>query len=51
MLIDENTTGYTFAELAALNAELAVRLALIDPDDVDARDEAAKAFADEVASR
>ena len=47
----DNTEGYTAAELAALNAELAERLAEIDPDDVDARYAAEKAFNDEVAGR
>lgn len=47
----DNTEGYTAAELAALNVELAARLAQIDPDDVDARAEAEKAFHDEVARR
>jgi hypothetical protein len=47
----DNTTGYTQAELDALNAELAERLAEIDPDDTDARAEAEKAFADEVSRR
>lgn len=47
----ENTTGYTQAELAALNTELAVRLAEIDPDNIEARIEAEKAFADEVSRR
>lgn len=47
----DNTEGYTAAELAALNAELAERLATIPADDTDARDAAEKAFADEVARR
>lgn len=47
----DNTTGYTQAELDALNAELAQRLSEIDPDDVEARWDAEKAFADEVSHR
>ena len=47
----ENTTGYTQQELDALNAELVERLAGIDPDDIDARQEVEKAFADEVSHR
>jgi hypothetical protein len=46
-----NTEGYTDAELAALNAELAERLAAIDPDDIEALQDAEKAFADEVSRR
>lgn len=51
MFTDENTTGYTAEEIAALNAELAERLALIDPNDTDARTAAEQAFNDEVARR
>jgi hypothetical protein len=51
MFTTDNTAGYTAAELAALNAELAAILADIPESDVDAREEAAKAFADEVARR
>jgi hypothetical protein len=51
MFTDENTTGYTAAELAALNAELAARLAEIPEDNTDARNAAEKAFADEVSRR
>lgn len=47
----DNTEGFTPAELAALNAELAERLATIPADDTDARAEAEKAFHDEVARR
>lgn len=47
----ENTAGYTVTELAALNAKLAARLSAIDASDTDARAEAEKAFADEVARR
>lgn len=39
------------AELAKLNAEFAERFAAIDPDDVEARQNAEKAFADEVRRR
>lgn len=46
---DENTTGYTADQIAALNAELATRLAGIEnPED---RIAAEQAFADEVARR
>ncbi len=51
MFTMDNTTGYTQQELDALNAELAQRLAAIDPDDVEARQDAEKAFADEVSGR
>ena len=51
MFTTGNTDGYTQAMLDALNAELAGRLAAIDPDDIDARAEAEKSFADEVARR
>ena len=51
MFTSENTEGYSATELSALNAELAVRLAGIDPNDTDARDAAEKAFSDEVAQR
>lgn len=44
----DNTSGYTQAELDALNGE---RLALIDADDPEARVEAEKAFYDEVSYR
>jgi hypothetical protein len=47
----DNTEGYTAAELDALNAELAVRLAEIDQDDTYALIAAEQAFADEVAGR
>jgi len=47
----ENTEGYTAAQLAALNAELAARLAEIPADDTDARMEVEKAFSDEVSRR
>ncbi len=51
MFATDNTEGYTQAQLDALNAELATRLAAIDPSDTDAREEAEKAFNDEVARR
>lgn len=51
MFTQDKTTGYTDADLAALNEELASRLAAIDPSDTDARYEAEKAFAHEVAQR
>lgn len=51
MLTTDNTTGYTQDQLDTLNAELVTRLARIDPDDTDARERAAKAFADEVSRR
>jgi hypothetical protein len=51
MFTADNTEGYTAAELATLNAELAQRLASIPVDDVDARAAAEKAFSDEVAGR
>jgi hypothetical protein len=44
----DNTQGYTDAELAALNAELAQRLDSVDDED---RADIEKAFADEVAAR
>jgi hypothetical protein len=47
----DNTTGYTQAELDTLNAELAERLSVIDQDDVEARQDAEKAFYDEVSRR
>lgn len=51
MFTDENTSGYTADELAALNAEMNARLAEIPEDDTDARVAAEKAFADEVSRR
>jgi hypothetical protein len=51
MFTTDNTEGYTQAQLDALNAELVARLAAIDPTDTDARDDAEKAFSDEVARR
>lgn len=45
-----NTTGYTDAELAALNAELTERLAGLEPGS-DEYEQAEKAFHDEVARR
>jgi hypothetical protein len=45
----DNTEGYSAAELAALNAELADRLTGIEMDHL--REEIAKSFADEVAAR
>ena len=47
----DNTEGYTDAELAALNAEMALKLALLPHDDTDARAAAEKAFHNEVAGR
>lgn len=48
----DNTEGYTAAELAALNAELAARLQVagVEPGSDEAA-EIEKAFADEVAGR
>jgi hypothetical protein len=43
--------GYTQAEMDALNAEWAARAAEFGPDDIEARNEALKAFCDEVAQR
>lgn len=51
MFTTDNTEGYTQAQLDALNAELAERLAAIDPNDTDARFNAEQAFSDEVARR
>ena len=51
MFTTDNTDGYTQAQLDALNAELTAHLATIDPEDTDAREQAEKAFADEVARR
>jgi hypothetical protein len=51
MFTTDTTAGYTAAELAALNAELAQVLASIPENDTDARAEAEKAFADTVAAR
>ena len=51
MFTTDNTHGYTAAELAALNAELADILAQYAPDDTDGRAEAEKAFADAVSHR
>ena len=51
MFTADNTEGYTAAELAALNAELAARLASIPESDAEARAEAEKAFHDEIARR
>ena len=48
MFTMQNTEGYSQAQLDFLNAELAARLAEIDPDDIDARIQAEKAFDDEV---
>jgi hypothetical protein len=47
----DNTAGYTAAELAALNVELAAVRARIAADDVEALAEAEDAFADQVARR
>lgn len=47
----DNTEGYTQAELNALNAELQTRLAGIDPEDVEMRQQVEKSFADEVSRR
>ena len=49
MFTADNTEGYTAAELAALNAELAQRLAGIE--DPEAAFAAEQAFADEIARR
>lgn len=46
----QNTDGYTDAQLAALNAELAERLNGLDRDS-DEYQQAEAAFADEVAKR
>ena len=48
----DNTEGYTATELAALNAELAARIAAasVEPGSDEAM-EIEKAFADEVAAR
>ena len=51
MFTADNTEGYTQADLDALNAELAERLSTINPDDIDARADAEKAFHDEIAGR
>ncbi len=48
MFTTDNTEGYTTVELAALNAELAARLAAVDFDE---RADVEKAFHDEVAAR
>lgn len=50
MFNQDNTAGYTDAELAALNAELAQRLEGLEQG-TDAYDHAEKAFHDEVARR
>lgn len=50
MFTKQNTQGYTDAELAALNTELAERLAGLEPG-TDEYDQAEKAFSDEVARR
>ena len=47
----ENTQGYTDAELDALNDEMDEIMSMIDPDDIDAQNEAEKAFKDKVAAR
>jgi hypothetical protein len=47
----DNTEGYSATELAALNAELAERLAGIDEADTDLIEQVSKSFADEVAGR
>ena len=51
MFRDDNTEGYTAAQLAALNAELAARIAHLDALDTDGAHEIARAFSDEVARR
>ena len=51
MFTTGNTEGYTAAESAALNAELAARLVKIDANDVEAITAAEQEFADEVARR
>jgi hypothetical protein len=50
MLTTQNTTGYTDAELAALNQEWEERSLGLDPDSDEYHD-AYKAFCDEVAKR
>lgn len=53
MFTQDNTTGYTDEQLAALNEELAARLAEVEegPHAEDERADLEKAFYDEVASR
>lgn len=47
----DNTEGYTRAELAGFNAELAERLAGIDPHDLWLIEEVTKSISDEVGRR
>ena len=47
----QNTEGYTDGELAKLNIELEAKLSNIDPEDLYARNAAAKAFSDEISKR
>ena len=49
MFRDDNTEGYTAAQLDALNDRLAARIRFIAEWDVETAHEIAKAFADEVA--
>jgi hypothetical protein len=51
MFTVDNTTGYTQAQIDALNAELAARLAHIDENDIALRQQIEQTFADEVARR
>lgn len=50
MLTNDNTEGYTAEQLAALNVELAERLAGVEPS-TDEYYQIEKAFLDEVAGR
>ena len=50
MFDQNNTTGYTNAQIATFNADLAAILVEIDEYDIDARTAAEKAFADRVAA-
>lgn len=50
MFTQDNTSGYTDAELSALNAELAQRLDGVEPGSDDAH-RIEKAFSDEVSHR
>jgi hypothetical protein len=51
MFTTDNTEGYTIAQIAAFNAELAAILAGIPESDIEAREAAESAFADAVAQR
>lgn len=50
MFTSDNTDGYTLDQLAALNAELAAKLAGVERNSYEAH-QIEKAFSDEVASR